>query len=91
MQRATSETTALIYKKWGAVYFCASHLPPAIAGNGPYATKAQAMEAAAVAGFRFAEGSGTYWKGVRAIPEHIRARAIRKTISIDQSKSSETS
>jgi hypothetical protein len=69
MKRATPETTCEITSEGGE--YCP-------AGLGIFSTKADAMEAAARAGYRYAYGAGTYWpenKEPRAIPEYIRARA----------------
>jgi len=52
------------------------------AGLGRFSTKADAMETACRAGFRYVVGSGTYWptsKEPKAIPEYIRARARKGT------------
>lgn len=42
------------------------------AGGPAYPTKAAAMRAAAFDGYTHATGSGTYWEGVRAIPDKYR-------------------
>lgn len=76
MQRRTSDTKiARVFEDVGGYYWCDDDGPLDTSGK-CYKTKADAMTAAAFDGYRYATGSGTYWGNeVKAIPEHLRARA----------------
>jgi len=74
-RRAEKTKIARIFEYVGGYFWCDAASEIWDARGHAYQTKAAAMEAAARGGYRYAIGSGTYWDGVRAIPEYIRARA----------------
>lgn len=64
--------TAYIFENVDGYHWCEHNEQFLDARGKAYKTKADAMRAAAAEGYTHAEGSGTYWDGIRKIPAKYR-------------------